>query len=92
MQEAGFVTFLRTIAIILFVIYGMKFIAKYILPLVLSRAVKKAQERAQQYANPNESNGRSAKVGETIIDKKPSQTERQANDTSGDYVDFEEID
>jgi len=92
MQEAGFVTFLRTIAIILLVIYGGKFIAKYILPLVLSRAVRKAQERAQQYANPNEANGSSAKVGETIIDKKPSHTERKANDTAGDYVDFEEVD
>ena len=57
MQEAGFIYFFRTLGIILLVIYGLKFIAKYIIPLLLKRAVKKAQERAQrieELAQPEE--------------------------------------
>ena len=51
MQEAGPITFFRTIGIILLVIYGLKFIGKYIIPLLLKRAVNKAQERAQNQQN-----------------------------------------
>tara|TARA_B100000809_G_C15130034_1_gene527979 strand:+ start:1497 stop:1778 length:282 start_codon:yes stop_codon:yes gene_type:complete len=91
-QEAGFVTFLRTIGIILLVIYGMKFIAKYILPLILKRAITKAQERAQQQNDTDEQPSSNAIVGETIIDKKPSQSESSKTNNVGDYVDYEEVD
>jgi hypothetical protein len=90
MQEAGFITFLRTIGIILLVIYGMKFLAKYLVPMILKRAVHKAQERAQgsdQGFGPSQSE---VKVGETIIDKKPSKTSKTKD--VGDYVDYEEVD
>ena len=91
-QEAGFVTFLRTIGIILLVIYGMKFIAKYILPLLLKRAINKAQERAQSQNNNYQESSSNVNVGETIIDKKPSQSKSSKTDTIGDYVDYEEVD
>lgn len=90
MQEAGFITFFRTIGIILLVIYGMKFIAKYLLPIILKRAVNKAQERAQSRNSGFDEAQSETKVGETIIDKKPSQTSK-TNDV-GDYVDYEEVD
>lgn len=91
-QEAGFVTFFRTIGIILLVIYGMKFIAKYILPLVLKRAVSKAQERAQQRSSGFGQQDQDVKVGETVIDKKPRQANSSSTNNVGDYVDYEEID
>lgn len=94
MQEAGLINFFRTIAIILLVIYGLKFIAKYILPLLLKRAVQKAQKRAQEqqnnYQNTSEPN---VNVGETIIDKKTVRNSKNpSNDNVGEYVDYEEID
>lgn len=91
-QEAGFVTFLRTIAIILLVIYGMRFIAKYILPLVLKRAITKAQERAQQQNGNFQQSNSKTKVGETTIDKKPTQSQTSTTEDVGDYVDYEELD
>ncbi|MFC2109927.1 DUF4834 family protein [Bacteroidota bacterium] len=93
MQEAGIITFFRTIGIILLVIYGLKFIARYILPLVLTRAVKKAQERAQQNQNNYQSQPEDIKVGETIIDKKTvHKNQSKTNNDVGEYVDYEEVD
>lgn len=91
-QEAGFITFLRTIAIILLVIYGLKFIAKYLLPIVLKKAVNKAQERAQQRNTGFSSAEQDVKVGETIIDKKPQANRNNQSKDVGDYVDYEEVD
>ena len=90
MQEAGFVTFFRTIGIILLVIYGIKFMAKYLLPIILKRAVNKAQERAQGRSSGFDQSQPDMKVGETIIDKKPSNSSQTTN--VGDYVDYEEVD
>lgn len=94
MQEAGFINFFRTIGIILLVIYGLKFIGKYIIPLLLKRAVNKAQERAQNqqsnYQNTTEPN---VNVGETIIDKSSvDNSKKKINDDVGEYVDYEEVD
>jgi len=92
MQEAGPMTFLRTIAIILLVIYGLKFIAKYFLPFILKRAVNKAQERAQTRNSNFDQSEAEIKVGETIIDKKPKQPHASPAKDVGDYIDYEEID
>ena len=89
MQEAGLITFFRTIGIILLVIYGLKFIAKYVLPLLLKRAVNKAQERAQNQQRNYQDTPTKNNVGETIIDKKPQQNSKSKD--MGEYVDFEEV-
>lgn len=91
-QEAGFVTFLRTIGIILLVIYGMKFFAKYLLPLILVRVVNKAKERAEQRNTGYNETDSDVKVGETIIDKKPNKEQSSQSNNTGDYVDYEELD
>lgn len=91
-HEAGFVTFLRTIGIILLVIYGMKFIAKYLLPIILKKAVHKAQERAQQRGAGFDQRESEVKVGETVIDKKPRPENSSQSNNVGDYVDYEEVD
>ena len=54
--------------------------------------VSKMQEKAQQQQNYQQRrNTTSAREGETVIDKRPSNT-KQSNDSVGEYVDFEEID
>jgi hypothetical protein len=90
--EAGFVTFFRTLAIIFAVIYFFKFAAKYLLPFLLKRAVRKAQEKTQHpFGKAQDSHYQKGKVGETVIDKKPTNSQRRSNQV-GDYVDYEEID
>lgn len=80
---------LRTIAIIIIIYYIFKFFSRYIAPIflkkVINNAQKKYQEQQNQYQNTTE-----GKVGETVIDKKPS-NQKQSNKNVGEYVDFEEV-
>jgi hypothetical protein len=81
--------FLRTILVILAFYYVFKIISKYLLPFFLKRFINKAQARSrQQYEGEQEPK---VNVGETIIDKKPRNT-NQINNSVGEYVDYEEVD
>ncbi len=80
---------IKTIAIILIVYYAFKFIGRYILPLFVKRMVdnvEKKYKEQQQYQQQDEN----VKVGETVIDKKPS-TNKESSKDVGDYIDYEEI-
>lgn len=90
MQEAGPMNFLRTILIIIVIYYILKFLTKLFAPYLMKKMVNKMQEKAQaqqasrkQYSN--------VKEGETIIDKKPRES-NQSNNSVGEYVDYEEVD
>ena len=80
---------LRTIAIILIVYYAFKLIGRYILPLFVKRMVDNVEKKYKDQQQ-NFSRDENAKVGETVIDKKPSQA-KGSNKDVGDYVDYEEI-
>jgi hypothetical protein len=79
---------LRTILIIIIVYYGLRIIAKYILPIVLRQAVNKVQNNMRDQFEQQEKTNRS--VGETSVDYAPK------NDSSskevGEYIEFEEVD
>ncbi len=92
MQEAGFLTFFRTIGIILLVVYSLKFFTKYLVPFLLKTAINRAQKKAAQRSSNFENDNTDRKAGETTIDKKPSNRNLSKMDGAGDYVDFEEID
>lgn len=91
MQEAGPMSFLRTIAIILLIYYAFKFLARLFAPYLMKKMVNKMQEKAQnQYNNQQQNRDSKVKEGETIIDRAPKS---QSNSkTVGEYVDYEEID
>lgn len=78
---------LRTLLIILLVYYGLKFIAKYILPLIITQAISKVQENMK---NQHKQQQPQAKEGETIVDFAPKPTTN--NQQVGEYIDFEEVD
>jgi hypothetical protein len=83
---------LRTIAIILLVYYGFKFLAKLFAPYLMKRMVNKMQEKAQnQFNNQQQQQKSNVKEGETVIDKKPVKS-NQSNNSVGEYVDYEEVD
>ena len=91
MQEAGPMNFLRTIAIILFIYYAFKFLARLFAPYLMKKMVNKMQQKAQnQYNNQQQHQQTNVKEGETIIDKTPNSTSTSKN--VGEYVDYEEID
>lgn len=81
--------FLKTIAILILIYYAFKLIVKYILPLFLVRVVKnvekKMQNQKEQYNNQSK-----GKVGETVIDRKPT-SQKSTNKNVGEYVDYEEV-
>ena len=86
---------LRTIAIILLVYYVLKYLTKLFAPYLMKRMVNKMQEKAQnqhrnQQQHQQQKQQPNVKVGETIIDKKPT-SKNQSNNTVGEYVDYEEV-
>ncbi|WP_243643664.1 DUF4834 family protein [Tenacibaculum sp. M341] len=88
-HQAGPMSLIRTILILLFIYYAFKFLAKLFGPYILKKAVNKMEQKARkQYQQDNKNN---VKVGETIIDKKPK-SHQQSNNGVGEYIDFEEID
>ena len=83
---------LRTLAIIVIVYYVIKIIGRYILPLFVGKIVdnveKKMREQQQQFNNQQQKSA--GKVGDTVIEKKPSDY-KEGNKNVGEYVDYEEI-
>lgn len=81
---------LRLFLIVLLVYYIIKIIARIFFPILFKNVVKKAEERMRdqqnKYTNQQSSNG---KVGETVIDKKPTPPKSDKN--VGEYIDYEEI-
>jgi len=90
MQEAGPMSFIRTIIIIVLIYYIFKFLAKLFAPYLMKKMVHKMQEKAQNQQQNRQQNP-NVKEGETIIDKKPLKT-NQSNNSVGEYVDYEEVD
>ena len=87
-QEAGPMNLLRTIFILILIYYGVKFLARLFAPFLMKKMMHKMQEKASQFNN--QQSQADVKEGETIIDKKP-QSNKQSNDSVGEYVDFEEV-
>ena len=80
---------LRTIAIIIIVYYAFKFIGKYIMPLFLKQVVKNVEKKMRDQQE-NQYKQEAENVGETVIDKKPTNIKETSKDV-GDYVDYEEV-
>ncbi|AOW21929.1 DUF4834 family protein [Urechidicola croceus] len=91
MQEASVQGFIRTLLIIILVYYGLKIIGKIVFPMVFKRYVGKFEEKFKNQQQQQQTPKQDQKIGETVIDKKPSNTKTSNNDV-GEYVDFEEVD
>ncbi len=89
MQQAGPMSFLRTIFIIILIYYIFKFLARLFAPYLMKKMVNKMQQKAQNQYN-NQQNTSNVKEGETVIDKAPKTS--NSNNSVGEYVDYEEVD
>ncbi len=76
--------FLRTILIIIIVVYVLKLIGRYIVPLLIKRQINKFQQEN------NSPNYQQKPEGEITVEKeKPNG--HKFNSDEGEYVDYEEI-
>lgn len=81
------VGFVRTLAIIAIIYFGIKLITRYVMPILIDKGVKNMQQKMQ-----NQQRQQQAKrpEGEVTIEK--NKANRGFSSDKGDYVDFEEVD
>lgn len=80
---------LKIILTLLLIYYAFKLLMRLLAPFLMKKAVEKMQKKAEQQFGKQQQET-TVKEGETVIDKKPSNT-KQSNKDVGEYVDFEEI-
>lgn len=80
--------FLRTIAFILLIYYGLKFVARLAFPALVKKYVQNMEDKFRNQQGFEKQ--QDVNIGETVIDKKSNT--KTSNDDVGEYVDFEEVD
>ena len=89
--------FFKTILVILLIYYGLKILVKMFAPKIFGYAARKTEEHfREKFGEFAQQNPRTEeRVGDVIIDKKPSTKKSSSGNPPekvGDYIDFEEID
>ena len=87
--QAGFVSLIRTLVIIIAVYYGFRLLFRYLIPFLLGRFIKKQQQKFY-----DQQGGQScySKDKEGTVKVKSKTRSSQKNDELGEYVEYEEID
>jgi len=86
MQEASFTGFIRTLLYIFLFYYAIKIVFRIFFHMMMNKAVQNMEERFRQQQAAQEP---IRKPGETVIDKKPSATQKSKEE--GEYIDYEEV-
>lgn len=80
---------IKTILIIALIYYATKFVVKTFAPVLIAKFFRSmANNAAKQHEEAHHKS--QTKVGETIIDSKPTSHEKP-NKNVGEYIDFEEV-
>ena len=80
--------FLRFLLITILILYAIRALLRYLLPMLFQSLVNKAQQSQQNYSAPNQQKP----TGRINIDYIPEQaTKSKVPDTEGDFVEYEEI-
>ena len=82
------VNFVRTLAIIAIIYFGLRFFKRYIMPMLIDKGIKNMQQKMQNQQGQNQP---SRPEGEVTIEKKQS-NKAKSSQNKDDYVDFEEVD
>lgn len=79
--------FLRFLIICILIIYAVRLLFRFLMPLLFQSLVNKAQQGQQNYSQPNQN-----PTGKIKIDYIPQEaTKSKVPDTEGDFVEYEEI-
>lgn len=81
---------LRWLFIVLLIYYIIKVIGRIFFPILFKKMVSRAEQRMKDQHQKHYQNTSDAKVGETVIDKKPKTSQTDKN--VGEYIDYEEVD
>jgi len=80
--------FLRFLIICILIVYAVRLLLRYLLPLLFQSMVNKAQQAQQNYGSPNQQKP----TGKIKIDYIPQEAVKsKVPDTEGDFVEYEEI-
>jgi len=81
--------FLRFLLVSILILYAIRALLRYLLPMLFQSMVNKAQQQGQQsYNRPNQQKP----TGKINIDFIPQEaTKSKVPDTEGDFVEYEEI-
>ncbi|WP_430408944.1 DUF4834 family protein [Kordia sp.] len=81
---------LRTIAIVILAIYGLRILGRLFAPFLLRYVAKKAEKKfSEQFKQHAKNQQQQPREGETVIDKAPK---TKPSKNVGEYIDFEEVD
>lgn len=87
--EAGLISLLRTLLIIVGVYFAFRLIFRVLIPYLLKRFIKKQQSKYYQNFNSETDSRGGEESGEVHI--KGKQKKSNKADKLGDYVDYEEV-
>jgi len=80
--------FLRFLLVSILILYAVRALLRYLLPMLFQSLVNKAQQGQQSYNRPNQQKP----TGKINIDYIPEEaTKSKVPDTEGDFVEYEEI-
>ncbi len=82
------INFLRTIFIIVIIYFGIRLVARYVLPLLIDKSVKNMQQKMHDQQKQNQQQKRPE--GDVTIETNQNKNRNRQNE--GEYVDFEEVD
>ncbi|WP_238528693.1 DUF4834 family protein [Kordia algicida OT-1] len=88
-REIMLVNLVRTLLIIVLVVYGLRILARLFGPFMLRYVAKKAEKKFSEQFKQHAENQQRTKEGETTIDKMPN---TKSSKNVGEYIDFEEVD
>ncbi len=82
--------FLKILLIFIMVYYILKTVTRLVFPIFMKRFMNKMEDKMKQQQQGFNEQYDDSKVGETVIDKKP--TDKTSNKNVGEYIDYEEVD
>jgi len=83
--------FLKTIAIIIIIYYGLKFVGRLAAPFLVKKAAEKmGSQFNQNFQNNQRQQTQSKPEGEVTVEQKNTK-KSHFSDTEGEYIDFEDV-
>jgi hypothetical protein len=85
--------FLMTIAILVAVYYGLRFVFRFIFPLLLKHWMNRYTRQFDQFSRSDQGfHEPLRKEGEVTITRKENKSSKGPGKDKGEYVDYEEVD
>lgn len=88
--EAGLLSLVRTLLIIVIVYFGVRLIFRYLVPFLLRTFIRKQQSKFNQQFGGGANQSSTEEEGKVKVKSRPN--DHQHGSDLGEYVEYEEID